>query len=225
MHFFKKDKDYFYDGYFRWEIWSYNNKKSKVENFIDVTDVGIAKFIEEENFIIRKHSKYNEWEEQTYSFNNLSFGNNKNLYVFYGVNEVFTKLEDVINLMNPKIEIALMDERDKVNAFLSDLPIIETEFYLYKNSVLVKDCKYKIIKSMKLLEFYDIKEAISSKDIIEIRSSSTYKPIQGKFRNAFNDFKYDGDLGVNFYRDKIQFSIFTLTGFKVELLIYDSYIE
>lgn len=221
LHFFKKDKDYFYDGYFRWEIWSYNNKESKVENFIDVTDVGIAKFIEEENFIIRKNSKYNEWEEQTYSFNNLSFGNNKNLYVFYGVNEIFTKLEDVINLMNPKIEIALMDEMDKVNAFLSDLPIIETEFYLYKNSVLVKECKYKIIKSMKLLEFYDIKEAISSKDIIEIRSSSTYKPIQVKFRNAFNDFKYDGDLGVNFCRDKIQFSIFTLTGFKVELLIYD----
>ena len=221
LHFLKKDKDYFYDDHFRWEIWAYNNKESKVEEFIDVTDVGVAKFIEEENFIIRKNSKYNEWEEQTYSFNNLSFGNNKNLYVFYGVNEVFTKLEDVIDLINPKIEIALMDERDKVNAFLSDLPIIETEFYLYKNSVLVKDCKYKIIKSMKLLEFYDIKETISSKDIIEIRSSSTYKPIQVKFRNAFNDFKYDGDLGVNFYRDKIQFSIFTLTGFKVELLIYD----
>lgn len=220
LHFFKKDKDYSSDD-FKWEIWNYNNNESKVEDFIDFTDLGVASFIQEENFIIRKNSKYNEWEEQTYSFNNLSFGDNKNLYVFYGVNEVFTRLEDVINIINPKIEIALMDEKDKINAFLSDLPIIDTEFYLYKNSILIKDCKYNIIESTKLLEFYDIKETISSKDIIEIRASSTYNPIKVNLRNIFNDFDYKGDLGINFNKDKINFSVFTLSGFKVELLIYD----
>lgn len=221
LHFFKKDKEYSYDD-FRWEIWTYNDKESKVEYFIDYTDMGIAKFIKEENFIIRKNYKYNEWEEQTYSFNNRFFGNNKNLYVFYGVNEVFTSLKDIINLINPKIEIAIMDEKDKINAFLSDLPIIDTDFYLYINDKLIEGTKYKIIKSMKLLEFYDINEKISSKDLIEIRASSTYKATKVKMRNVFNDFKYKGDLGIVFNEEEVKLSIFTLTAFKVELLIYDN---
>lgn len=220
LHFFKRDSEYFYDD-FRWEIWTYNNKESKVEYFTDYSDIGIAKFIKEENFIIRKNYKHNEWSEQTYSFNNKIFGNHKNLYVFYGENEVFTKLEEVINLINPKIETAIMDEKDKINAFLSDLPIIETEFYLYINNKLIENVKYKIIKSMKLIEFYNIKQEVNSKDTLEIRASETYKPIRVKLRNIFNDFKYEGTLGLRFNVEEVKFSLFTLRAFKAELLIYD----
>lgn len=222
IHFYKKDGEYFYDD-FRWEVWTYDDKESKVEYFINYTDVGVAQFIKEENFIIRKNTRYNEWKEQTYTFSNK--GNNKNLYLVYGVNKLLTSLGEVIDLINPKIEVALMDELNKINAFLSDLPIIDTKFYLYLNDKLIKDVKYNIVKPMKLIEFYDINIDFSGKDLIEIRASATYKPVKVKFRNILNDFYYDGNLGIAFMDSKVKFSIFSITAFKVELLVYSDYNE
>ena len=223
IHFIKMDNVYKGDN-FLWNIWAYDNEKpSSVINFDGHSDFGLISECDYENIIVRKttwgNGWNNEWSEQTPSFS-LN-GETQNFYVIYGDNKIYTSLKDVVTYTNPKIEYAVMDDDDKITAYLSHEPLIGTQFELYINSEL-QDKTVAIVKyERKQVIFTNLPAIISPQQLVEIRANNTFLPTKVTLREYLNKFYYLGnDLGVKFFAHNISLKLWAPTAFKVELLFY-----
>ncbi|WP_300380927.1 alpha-amylase family glycosyl hydrolase, partial [Clostridium sp.] len=226
IHFIKNDSDY--EGYgYKWSLWSYSEKGSSKEiNFSSESDFGICAFVNEDFVIARRKAWgdnfYNDWSEQTHSFKLSS--KSKNYYIIHGVNKILTDISEVVDYINPRIEIALMDEENKITAFLSKTPKEDVDFFIYLNGVLQKNIKYIVNKSLKMIEFYNLGFNFKAEDLIEIRADRTYLPCKVTLRNYLNKYNIvEEDFGVTFFKDSIGFKIFSPTSYKCELCLYNNF--
>lgn len=224
VHFIKMD-DIYYGNDFVWNIWAYNQQKvSKVIDFAGLSDFGVVANCDLDNVIIRKKTWGdgwdNEWSEQTRSFHLDDSSNN--FYIIYGDNEIYTSLKDVVTYTNPKIEYAVMNNSDKIIAYLSHEPLINTKFDLYINSIKQENVIAIVKYQRKQVIFTNLPTNISPQHLVEIRANNTFLPIKVIMHEYLNQFYYSGDdLGVKFSSDKIFMKLWAPTASKVELLLYN----
>ena len=226
IHFIKNDSDY--EGYgYKWNLWNYSEKgTSKEIDFSSKSDFGMCASVDEDFVIVRRKAWgdnfYNDWSEQTYSFKLSS--KSRNYYIVHGVNKMLTNISEVVDYINPRIEIALMDEENKITAFLSKTPKEDVNFYIYLNGILQENIKYMVNKSLKMIEFYNMNFNFKSYDLIEVRADKTYLPCQVTLRNYLNKYIVnDEDFGVTFYKDSMQFKVFSPTSYKCEVCLYNKF--
>lgn len=227
IHYLRRDNCYRTNNSL-WDIWSFGTGEAVAEaiSFTGESDFGITAYINNPQFIIRKHQWdygwHNEWSDQTWAFEIKS--HNKNYYVIDGENQLFDNLKDVITYSNPKIESALLDDDNKIVAKLTDTPPIGTNFYLQINGIrqehvlpIIKDDKKQVI-------FIDIPKNLKANDLVTIEASNAFSPRKVIMRNFLDKFVYNGnDLGCHFNLDQISFKLWAPTAKSVELVIYDSY--
>lgn len=228
IHFIKNDGDYFGNGY-KWDLWSFSNDGvSYPIELKNKSDFGRCAFVKQENIIARRKAWGdnwgNDWSEQTATFE-IPKGV-KNCYIIHGENNLITDLKDVIEYIKPRIEVAIIDDKDNISAFLSKTPLDGTKFYLYINGEKKENCEYVIDKLLKKVEFRNLNLCINPSDLIEIRSSNTFLPCKVTMRGFLDNYYYDGDdMGVVYDKDSIYLRIWAPTAFKVELCLYENWFD
>lgn len=228
IHFIKSDGDYCGNGY-KWDLWSFSNSgKSYAIELEEKNDFGRCAFVKEENIIARRRAWGdnwgNDWSEQTATFEIPE--SIKNCYIIYGENKLITNLEDVIEYIKPKIDIALMDNNDNITAFLSKAPIDGTKFYIYINGIKKENCKYIIDKLSKKIEFIDLNLDINASDLIEIRANNTFLPCKVTMRRYLDKYYYnENDMGIIYDEKKIHLRIWAPTAFKINLCLYENWYD
>ncbi|MDV4152565.1 type I pullulanase [Clostridium sp. AL.422] len=228
VHFIKNDGNYFGNGY-KWDLWTFSEDGVSCNvQLNDKSDFGRCAFVKERNVIARRRSWGdrwgNDWSEQTITFKIPE--NAKNCYIVYGENKLLTDLNEVIDYIKPRIEIAIMDDNKSIVAFLSKEPLDIIEFYLYINGVKQEEVKYKIDKELKKVEFFNLNLEVSPKDLIEIRASHTYLPCKVVMRGYLDKFYYEkDDMGVSFSKNTIKLRVWAPTAVKIDLCIYDKWYE
>lgn len=228
LHFIKNDGDYYGEGYI-WDIWEFN--KDGEANSIGLSansDFGKCAFIDKENIILRRKAFFqnggNDWSEQTATFNITK--NIKNFYIIYGVNKLITDIEEVIDYIKPRIEVAILDKKEKIMAYTSKEPLDVTEFFVYINGQKQENINYKIDRKLKKIEFYNLNLDFSTDDLIEIRASNTFLPCKVILRDYLDKYFYEkDDLGVNYEDKNISLKIWAPTSFKGFVLIYDNWYD
>ncbi|MGL5614741.1 MAG: type I pullulanase [Sarcina sp.] len=225
VHFIKSDNIYLGEN-FKWDIWGFDNNKEHCSiEFTEKTDFGLCTFVEHENIIIRKKTWgdgwFNDWSEQTPSYKLDK--NSKNIYIVYGDFALYNNLNNVINSIKPRIETALMDNKNKITAYLSHEPV-GTQFNIYVNGILKKDVNSLIKAEKRKVVFTNLPLDILSSDLIEVRATNTFIPCKVTMRNFLDKFFYpNADMGATFTKDKIHFRVWSPTAKNVELLIYDNW--
>ena len=222
VHFIKNDGDYYGSGY-TWDLWSFSNDGIAYEVPLnDNSDFGKCAFVKEKNIIARRRAWGNDWSEQTITFEIPS--KVKNCYIVYGEDKLITDLNELIDYLKPRIEVALMDDSNTITAFLSREPLDITEFYIYINGIKQENVKYKVDKLFKKIEFYNLNLDISPKDLIEVRASNIYISCKVTLRNYLDRFYYENDdMGVVFTKEKIKLRVWAPTSNKVDLCIYSKW--
>lgn len=226
VHFIKLNKHYS-GADFVWSLWVYDSAGvGHEENFIADDDFGKVAFVKDRHVIARKKTWrqdwHNDWSKQTLSFEIPA--NLRNCYIISGDNKLYTDLRTVVAKTNPRIDYAVMDERNKISAYLSHEPLIGTEFHLYINAerqnnvnTLIKDEKRQVV-------FTNLPDNIKPNDLVEIRSNTRFLPYKVQMRDYLNNFVYKAnDLGVYFNDETISAKIWAPTALRVELLIYDAW--
>lgn len=226
IHFYKRDNLYSGNN-FSWNLWTFDStgKDNASVTLSNESDFGVTGLTSRQNVIARKKSWdtgwSNDWSEQTPSFEL----NDKytNYYIIQGDNRIYTNLNDVVNRMNPRIELAIMDSKSKITAYLSDTPPIGTRFDLYINSIKQEDLTILVKEELKQVIFLDLVTTPRSNDFIVIKASgNAFLACKVTMRNYLDKFYYSGNqMGVIFHDDKIKLRIWAPTAKQVELLIYD----
>lgn len=228
IHFIKNDEDYFGNGY-KWDLWNFSNDGvSYAVELQNNSEFGRCAFIKEKNIIARRKAWGdnwgNDWSEQTATFE-IPKGI-KNCYIIHGENKIITNLEDVIEYIKPRIEIAIMDNKDNITAFLSRAPLVGTKFCIYINGIKKEKCEYKIDKLLRKVEFKNLNLKIAPNDLVEIRASNTFLPCKVTMRNFLDSYYYDGnDMGVVYDKKNIYLRIWAPTAFKVDLCLYENWYD
>jgi pullulanase len=223
VHFIKRDNLYSGDN-FNWNLWTYDEDGvSESITFSGFGDFGITALVRFNNIIVRKtawgYDWHNDWSDQTNSF--ALKPDTDNYYIVYGDNQIYTALADVIEMSNPCIEYAVMDEAHIVKAYLSHEPLRDTIFDLYIDKV--KQDNLTIQIQDKYLEFRNL-PTIQPNQLIEIRANNTFSAHKVMLRGFLNSFYYrHDDMGVVFYNTQISLRLFAPTAKKVELLIYNQW--
>ena len=140
VHFIKNDGDYFGNGY-KWDLWAFSMDGTSYEvQLNEKSDFGKCAFVKEENVIARRkawgENWGNDWSEQTVTFEIPKKA--RNCYIVYGENKLLTDINEVIDFIKPRIEVAIMDDENYIVAFLSREPLDITEFYIYINGVMME---------------------------------------------------------------------------------------
>lgn len=228
VHFIKNDGDYFGNGY-KWDLWTFSSEGISYEvELNEKSDFGKCAFVKEENIIARRkawgENWGNDWSEQTVTFEIPK--KIRNCYIVYGENKLITDLDEVIDFIKPRIEIAIMDDKNYIVAFLSREPLDITEFYIYINGVKKENIEYKIDKVLKKVEFIDLNLEVSPCDLIEVRASDTFLSCKVTMRRFLDRYYYDGnDMGVTFSKEYINLRIWAPTAFQVDLCIFDNWYD
>ncbi|WP_411170595.1 type I pullulanase [Clostridium sp. MB05] len=228
IHFIKNDGDYFGDGY-KWGLWGFSNEGDSYPiELLQESDFGRCAFVKEENIIARRKAWGdnwgNDWSEQTATFE-IPKGV-KNCYIIYGEDKLILDLKEVIEYIGPRIETAIMDDKDKITAFLSKKPLDVTEFYIYINEVKEENCEYVIYKDLKKVEFINLNLNISPMDLVEVRSSKTFLPCKVTMRRFLDSYYYkENDMGIVYDKEYIYLRVWAPTSFKVELCLYDNWYD
>lgn len=224
IHFIKKDEQYKGQD-FSWDLWTFDEKgKIRVKSLSKKSDFGLYADCTNSNIIARKRTWtmhwQNDWAEQTGTFK--ACGNYDNYYIIYGDPYLYTSLTDVINRTNAKINYAVLDEPDKVVAYLSDTPLIGTLFELWINSKRISNVETIVKYKSKKVVFANIPENIHPSDLIEVRANNTFMPTKVTMGSFLDKFYYPkDDMGVKFNGNTASFRIWAPTAKYVELLIYN----
>lgn len=226
VHFIKLNKHYSGND-FIWNLWAYDSAGvGHEENFTAEDDFGKVAFVQDRHVIARKKTWgsdwHNDWSKQTLSFEIPA--NLRNCYIISGDDKLYTDLRTVVAKTNPRVDYAVMDERNKISAYLSHEPLIGTEFYLYINAerqnnvnTLIKDEKRQVV-------FTNLPDNIKPNDLVEIRSNTRFLPYKVQMRNYLNSFVYNAnDLGITFNDETISAKLWAPTALRVELLVYDAW--
>ncbi len=224
VHFIKNDGDYFGNGY-KWDLWTFSNDGIAYEvELNNKSDFGRCAFVNEKNIIARRRAWGNDWSEQTITFEIPS--KVKNCYIVYGEDRLITDINELVDYIKPRIEVAIMYDSKSITAFLSKEPMDITEFYIYINGVKQKNINYRVDKVFKKVEFFNLDLKISPKDLIEVRASNTYISCKVTMRGYLDKFYYEeSDMGVSFFEDKINLRVWAPTSEKVELCLYDKWYD
>ena len=162
----------------------------------------------------------NDWAEQTIAFKIPK--KNDIYYIIYGDSNLYTSLTDAINRINLKIEYAVMNDANKIVAYLSDRPSIGTFFELWIDSKKVQDISVLIKHKQKQIVFTNLPKNIAPSDLVEIRANNTFLPTKVLMGNYLNNFYYPkDDMGVVFNQATISLRIWAPTATKVEILLYN----
>lgn len=220
--------DFLYHGEnFNWNIWGFGENSLGKEFNLDVeTDLGLGNFIDEERFILRKktwgYNWVNDWDEQTHTF--CLNKEDKNVYCIYETNKIVTSLKDAIEETKPKIQVALMDNKNTIEAYLSHRPLVGTKYILYINGVESRQVSTIVKEDERKILITNITNDIDPSDLLEIRASNMFSSCKVIFRDYLDQYCYEGDdLGVRFREDYIDLRLWAPTAKKVELLIYETY--
>ncbi|ASG68435.1 type I pullulanase [Francisella halioticida] len=224
VHFIKKDGLYHGEN-FSWDLWTYSEDQSTEIVFLSSqSDFGVYAICNKNNVIARKKTWsmhwHNEWAEQTNSFDISEQYNN--YYIIQGDAHIYTSLIDVINRTNPKIEYTVMDQSDKIKAYLSDKPQIGTLFELWINSSKVADIDIIIKEKSQQIIFTNLPSNIKGSDLIEIRANNIFLPTKVLMGNYLDKFYYPkNDMGVIFNENIISLRLWAPTAKKIEVLLYN----
>lgn len=229
VHYFRRDGIYQSNNH-AWDFWTYTDTDDESilpcsVNMSEETDFGMMGVVSNSNVIARKkawdYGWYNEWSEQSGVFKLED--KSANYYIVDGDFTIYTNLQDVIFRTNPRIELAMLDDKSRIVAYLSDRPPVGTKFDLYINQVkqefitsIVKDDRKQVI-------FIDLPKSLRANDFVTIHAGNAFLPCKVTMRNFLDKFYYNGhDMGCHFVDDKISLRIWAPTAKYVELLIYDN---
>lgn len=226
IHFYKRDNLYSGSN-FSWNLWTFDatGKKHKSVNLTTDSDFGITGLTSKQNVIARKKSWesnwHNDWSEQTPSFELND--HDQNYYIIHGDNRIYTSLHDVINRMNPRIELAIMDSKSKITAYLSDTPPVGTKFDLYINSIKQEELTVLVKEDLKQVIFLDLAVSPRSNDFVVIKASNNiFIPCKVTMRGYLDKFYYaNNEMGIIFNNRKIKLRLWAPTAKQVELLLYN----
>ena len=224
---FLKNDGLYYGENFSWNIWGFGENSSGKEFNLNIkTDLGVGAFVDEEKFIVRKRAWgcnwVNDWNEQTYTF--YLNKNDTNLFCIYENNKILTSLKNAIEETTPKIQVALMDHKNTIKAYLSHKPLIGVKYGLYINGIKAKGVSTIVRENEKEVLITNLPSDIDPADLLEIRASSMFSSCKVIVRDYLNDYYYGGnDLGVRFSEENISLRLWAPTAKKVELLIYEDY--
>ncbi|WEV15051.1 hypothetical protein PL325_09990 [Clostridium perfringens D] len=224
---FLKNDGLYYGENFSWNIWGFGENSSGKEFNLNIkTDLGVGTFVDEEKFIVRKRTWgcnwVNDWNEQTYTF--YLGKEDRNLFCIYENNKILTSLKTAIEETTPKIQVALMDHKNTIKAYLSHKPLIGVKYGLYINGIKAKGVSTLVRENEKEVLITNIPSDIDPSDLLEVRASSMFSSCKVIVRDYLNDYYYGGnDLGVRFSEENISLRLWAPTAKKVELLIYEDY--
>ncbi|XZH18890.1 type I pullulanase [Clostridium perfringens] len=224
---FLKDNGLYYGENFSWNIWGFGENSSGKEFNLNIkTDLGVGAFVDEEKFIVRKRTWgcnwVNDWNEQTYTF--YLNKDDINLFCIYENNKILTSLKNAIEETTPKIQVALMNHKNTIKAYLSHKPLIGVKYGLYINGIKAKGVSTIVRENEKEVLITNLPSDIDPADLLEIRASSMFSSCKVIVRDYLNDYYYGGnDLGVRFSEENISLRLWAPTAKKVELLIYEDY--
>ena len=224
---FLKNDGLYYGENFSWNIWGFGENSSGKEFNLNIkTDLGVGAFVDEEKFIVRKRTWgcnwVNDWNEQTYTF--YLNKDDINLFCIYENNKILTSLKTAIEETTPKIQVALMDHKNTIKAYLSHKPLIGVKYGLYINGIKAKGVSTIVRENEKEVLITNLPSDIDPADLLEIRASSMFSSCKVIVRDYLNDYYYGGnDLGVRFSEENISLRLWAPTAKKVELLIYEDY--
>ncbi|HAT4313164.1 TPA: type I pullulanase [Clostridium perfringens] len=224
---FLKNDGLYYGENFSWNIWGFgDNSLGREFNLNIKTDLGVGAFVDEEKFIVRRrtwgYDWVNDWDEQTYTF--YLNKEDRNLFCIYENNKIITSLKTAIEETTPKIQVALMDHKNTIKAYLSHKPLIGIKYGLYINGIKAKGVSTIVRENEKEVLITNLPSDIDSSDLLEIRASSMFSSCKVIVRDYLNDYYYGGnDLGVRFSEENISLRLWAPTAKKVELLIYEDY--
>lgn len=224
---FLKNDGLYYGENFSWNIWGFGENSSGKEFNLNIkTDLGVGAFVDEEKFIVRKRTWgcnwVNDWNEQTYTF--YLNKDDTNLFCIYENNKILTSLKNAIEETTPKIQVALMDHKNTIKAYLSHKPLIGVKYGLYINGIKDKGVSTIVRENEKEVLITNLPSDIDPADLLEIRASSMFSSCKVIVRDYLNDYYYGGnDLGVRFSEENISLRLWAPTAKKVELLIYEDY--
>lgn len=226
IHFIKSDTVYV-GADFIWDLWTYDKQGiTETTDFFGSSDFGETALSQNEFVIARKKSWglgwQNDWSEQSYLFN-LDMKSD-NYYIIYGDPQVYNSLSDVITRTNPRVEYAVIDEKNKVTAYLSHEPLIGITFGLYINGVKQENVDAFIRDEKKQIIFTNLPQAISPSALVEVRANHTFLPCKVTMGHYLDNFYYaNHDMGIIFNDSEISLRIWAPTAKKVELLIYQDW--
>ena len=164
----------------------------------------------------------NDWNEQTYTF--YLNKDDTNLFCIYESNKILTSLKTAIEEATPKIQVALMDHKNTIKAYLSHKPLIGVKYGLYINGIKAKGVSTIVRENEKEVLITNLPSDIDPSDLLEVRASSMFSSCKVIVRDYLNDYYYGGnDLGVRFSKENISLRLWAPTAKKVELLIYEDY--
>ena len=224
---FLKNDGLYYGENFSWNIWGFGENSSGKEFNLNIkTDLGVGTFVDEEKFIVRKRTWgcnwVNDWNEQTYTF--YLGKEDRNLFCIYENNKILTSLKTAIEETTPKIQVALMDHKNTIKAYLSHKPLIGVKYGLYINGIKAKGVSTLVRENEKEVLITNLPSDIDPSDLLEVRASSMFSSCKVIVRDYLNDYYYGGnDLGVRFSEENISLRLWAPTAKKVELLIYEDY--
>ena len=224
---FLKNDGLYYGENFSWNIWGFGENSSGKEFNLNIkTDLGVGTFVDEEKFIVRKRTWgcnwVNDWNEQTYTF--YLSKEDRNLFCIYENNKILTSLKTAIEETTPKIQVALMDHKNTIKAYLSHKPLIGVKYGLYINGIKAKGVSTLVRENEKEVLITNLPSDIDPSDLLEVRASSMFSSCKVIVRDYLNDYYYGGnDLGVRFSEENISLRLWAPTAKKVELLIYEDY--
>lgn len=224
---FLKNDGLYYGENFSWNIWGFGENSSGKEFNLNIkTDLGVGAFVDEEKLIVRKRAWgcnwVNDWNEQTYTF--YLNKDDTNLFCIYENNKILTSLKTAIEETTPKIQVALMDHKNTIKAYLSHKPLIGVKYGLYINGIKAKGVSTIVRENEKEVLITNLPSDIDPADLLEIRASSMFSSCKVIVRDYLNNYYYGGnDLGVRFSEENISLRLWAPTAKKVELLIYEDY--
>lgn len=174
---FLKNNGLYYGENFSWNIWGFGENSSGKEFNLNIkTDLGVGAFVDEEKFIVRKRAWgcnwVNDWNEQTYTF--YLNKDDTNLFCIYESNKILTSLKNAIEETTPKIQVALMDHKNTIKAYLSHKPLIGVKYGLYINGIKAKGVSTIVRENEKEVLITNLPSDIDPADLLEIRASSMF---------------------------------------------------
>ena len=137
---------------------------------------------------------------------------------------MYTSMKDASMAMMPKIESAIMDNKNEIFFHLSHEPITGTEYNLFINGEKATDTSIVVRERQREGYIYNLPTIIHPTDLLEVRANTMFLPCKVLMRNYLDDFYYEGnDMGVTFTSESIYLRVWAPTAYKIEIAVYETY--
>jgi pullulanase len=217
VHYYRHDNNY--DG---WNIWSWCDNCADLDgeeiNFYEENDFGRLAGINKVSFKLRKYN----WIE---SLQKMSFGDvaQNEIYANDLDWDVQTDFLSAVEGIAPRIQCAIMDNKEYITAYYSNLKLYDTEFFLVCNGKKIKNVTYKI-EGNKITFELPKNFTLIPDNYYEVKATNFFRPVKVTLRNVLDEFYYEkDDLGLTFNNESVIFKIWAPTAKHMDLFIYDNY--